>query len=231
MGAALFVALALHSGIAFWLALPTPERLPEPPKKTLRVSLLATITDTHTAAAPVIPPPQPKTQPPVTPKPKPRPEPKPEPKPIPKPIVQEPITEPQPLVEPIPEPLPVEDPPEVVETPAPQPEPIPVESSHAPLSATATAQYEQLLVAWLEKQKKYPRRAKRMRIEGEGWLRILINRAGQTQNVTLEQSTGNRLLDKAALEMAKRANPFPAMPDNDPRQELEFIVPVVFALR
>ncbi|MCF6282586.1 MAG: energy transducer TonB [Candidatus Polarisedimenticolaceae bacterium] len=95
----------------------------------------------------------------------------------------------------------------------------------------ATAKYEQLLVTWLEKHKKYPRRAKRMRIEGEGWLRILIDRTGRIQHLTLEQRTGNRLLDRAALEMAKRADPFPPMPENDPRRELEFIVPVLFALR
>ena len=95
----------------------------------------------------------------------------------------------------------------------------------------ATARYEQLLVAWLEKHKKYPRRAKRLRIEGEGLLRIVIDRTGRTRQIKLEQHTGNRLLDKAVLEMVERANPFPPMPDDDPRQELEFIVPVAFVLR
>ncbi len=99
------------------------------------------------------------------------------------------------------------------------------------MDAAATAKYEQLLVAWLEKHKKYPRRAKRLRIEGEGWLRILIDRSGAVQRVKLEQRTGNRLLDRAALEMAAQADPFPPMPEDDPRQELEFIVPILFALR
>lgn len=217
-GTALFIALALHGSIAFWLTLPTPEHQPAPPEQTLRVSLLATIAETHTAAAPVTPPPQSKAKPPI----KPKPEPKSEPKPEPKPVTQEPI----------PEPFLAKNHLEIVEkVPTPLPESQPVEPSPAPLSPAATAQYEQLFVAWLEKHKKYPRRAKRMRIEGEGWLRISINRTGQIQSVILEQSTGNRLLDKAALEMAERANPFPAIPDNDPRQELEFIVPVGFALR
>ncbi|NOY71043.1 MAG: energy transducer TonB [Gammaproteobacteria bacterium] len=219
MSAALFVALALHGAIAFWLALPAPERLPEiPPEQILRVSLLATIAETTTAAKPVTPPPQKKIKPP-------KPEPKPEP------VIQKPEPAPEPVIEPAPqpEPLPAKPPPKIVDTPVPEPEPI--EPTPAPLSATATAEYEQLLVAWLEKQKKYPKRAKRMRIEGEGRLRILIDRTGNIQKIMLEQRTGNRLLDKAALEMAERANPFPAMPDNDPRQELEFIVPVVFALR
>ena len=82
----------------------------------------------------------------------------------------------------------------------------------------------------MQKHKEYPRRAKRLRIEGEGMLRILIDHAGRTQQVTLEQRTGNRLLDKAALAMAQRADPFPPIPENDPRRELEFIVPVAFVL-
>ena len=242
-GIALFVALALHGGILFWFALPAPEPQPEPAEKTLRVSLLATIAETNTAAEAVTPP-QKKIKPPVIPKPKPAPKPetqepapkpvpKPMPEPMPEPVTQKPGPKPQPVIEPTPqpEPLPIENPPKIVKKPVSVQEPSPVTPSPAPLSATAMAEYEQLLVAWLEKQKKYPTRAKRMRIEGEGRLRILINRTGQTQKITLEQSTGNRLLDKAALDMAKRANPFPPMPENDLRQTLEFIVPVVFALR
>ncbi len=227
-GIALFVALALHGGMAIWLTLPASELKPEPPQQPLRVSLAAVIAQTSTPATqpkppPMQPPMQTKAKPPITPKPVPAPQPK--PKPTPQPVEQ------QAKPEPIPEPLPVENPPEVVTTPEPIPETAPAELSTPPLDTIATAKYEQLLVAWLEKQKKYPRRAKRMRIEGEGRLRISINRRGQTQQISLEQHTGNRLLDKAALEMAKRANPFPPMPENDPRQALEFVVPVVFALR
>ncbi|MCF6323229.1 MAG: TonB family protein [Gammaproteobacteria bacterium] len=225
MSIAFLTAFALHSGIAFWLTLPEPQ--PTPPEQTLRVSLLATIAETTTAAEPVTPPPQKKTAPSTPPKPRPKPEPEPVfQKPAP-PLEPEPVIEPTPL----PEPLPLEAAPEMEEAPVPVAEPSPVEPMPVPLSASAMAEYEQLLVAWLEKQKKYPKRAKRMRIEGEGLLRILINRSGQAQKITLEQRTGNRLLDKAVLEMAARANPFPPMPENDLRQTLEFIVPVVFALR
>ncbi len=225
-GIALFVALTLHGGILFWFVLPATEPLSEPPEQTLRVSLLAAIAETSTAAETATPP-QKKIKPPVTPKPKPMPE------PIPEPVIQKPEPKPQPVIEPAPqpEPLPVENPPEIAKEPAPLQKPSPAAPSTTPPSAAATAEYEQLLIAWLEKQKKYPTRAKRMRIEGEGRLRILIDRTGQTQQITLEQRTGNRLLDKAALEMAKRANPFPPIPENDLRQTLEFIVPVVFALR
>ena len=226
LGITLLIALALHGGLALWLTLPEPELPTEPPVPPLRVNLLAMVAE-HTVAAPT-PPPEP-LPPPPKPKPKPKPELKPEPKPEAKP---KPEPEPELLPEPVLDPIPVETLHEPPPEPVPQPQVVqalPVVPP--PLDAVATARYEQLLVAWLEKHKEYPRRAKRMRIQGEAVLRILINRSGETQQVTLEQRTGNRLLDKAALDMAQRANPFPPMPDDDPRQDLEFMVPVAFLLR
>ncbi|MCF6337994.1 MAG: TonB family protein [Gammaproteobacteria bacterium] len=223
----LLIALALHGGLALWLTLPKPERPAEPPAPPLRVNLLTMVAEQAVETPPAPLPPKPKPAP----KPKPTPKSKPEPKPKPKPeLKQEPKSEPIPVpvetpLEPLPELLPEREP--VLQTEPPFIEPV---VPLSPLDAEATARYEQLLVAWLEKHKKYPRRAKRLRIQGEGVLRILINRVGETQQVTLEQRTGNRLLDKAALDMAQRANPFPPMPDNDPRQEFEFMVPVAFLL-
>ncbi|MCF6217680.1 MAG: energy transducer TonB [Gammaproteobacteria bacterium] len=214
MSIALLVTLALHAGVAAWLVLPAPLLVEKPPEKMLRVSLLAIAAEQTrvTAAAPT-----PKTEPTV--------QPKPEPEPEPEPIIQKP----EPVIKPTP--LPVENIPEVVAHPVIEQNAPRQDVAPAPLSAVASAQYEQQLGAWLEQQKKYPRQAKRMRIEGEVWLRILIDRNGQTKSVTLEQRSGNRLLDKAALKMAERANPFPPIPENDPRQKVEFIVPVLFALQ
>jgi len=221
MSATIVIAMLLHGGIAVWFSLPEP--VPPPvPAQPLRISLLATIAETTTNASSAV------TKPPIK----------------PEPVIQPTPVKPPAPVKPIPEPEQVELQP-AKNTPEPEfePEPTaaepiaeiaqvsPAEASPAILDAAATARYEQLLVAWLEKHKKYPRRAKRLRIEGEGMLRILIDRTGQTRQVSLEQPTGNRLLDKAALEMAQRANPFPPMPENDPRRKLEFMVPVAFVLR
>jgi len=142
--------------------------------------------------------------------------------PPPKKIIQKPPPEPKhstkpEIIEPEPEIITQESPP-------------PMESKVAPLDAASSIRYEQLLVAWLEKHKKYPRRAKRLRLEGEAIVRILIDRRGKTQQVSLEQSTGNRMLDKAVLAMTQHADPFPPMPEHDPRQKLEFMVPVAFLL-
>jgi len=219
----LIIAMLLHGGFVLWFSLPDPMPLPEPVQSPLRINLLARIAETSVnAVAEIIQPP------PSVPE-------KPEPV-IPKSPLREPV-KPKPVERPAAEVKPVENVPEPVAEAKPEPvtevvQPTePAETSPAPLDAVATARYEQLLVAWLEQHKKYPHRAKRLRIEGEAVLRIVIDRSGQTQQVSLAQRTGNRLLDKAALEMAQRANPFPPMPENDLRTQLEFVVPVAFLLR
>ena len=207
MSVTLLLAMLLHGGVAVWFSLPEPETR-VPVKPPLRVNLLATIAETSVNAMPepVEPPPPEEVKP--------------------EPVVEKkPVKEVKKTPEPVPEPEPVA---EVVEEVTP---PSPVTPAPVIMDAAATVRYEQLLVAWLEKHKHYPRRAKRLRIEGEGMLRILIDRSGHTRQVSLAQRTGNRLLDKAALAMAQRANPFPAMPENDPRREFEFVVPVAFVLR
>lgn len=217
MSITLLIAMALHGGIAIWFTLPTPVSHPEPLAPPLRINLLATVAETTVTNAPAVIPEPPSES-------------------ISKPIAQ-PAPQPQPqlVLKPTPEPLPqqvknVPEPEQRAEPVQAMPQPLLAKSSLAPLDTLATAQYEHLLIAWLEKHKEYPQNAKRLRIEGEGMLRILIDHTGRTQQVTLEQRTGNRLLDKAALEMVKRADPFPPMPDNDPRRKLEFIVPVAFVL-
>ncbi len=231
MSVMLVLALVLHGALALWLAPPQPIPPALPPEAPLRINLLAMVAEETVSAEPPPPAAQPLPEPEPLPEPVPAPEPPPEPEP-------EPPPKPEPLPEPVPQPEPVQKTPPLPAPPqepvveaVPEVEPPPaVEAVSVPLDAAASVRYEQLLVAWLEQYKKYPRRAKRLRIEGEGVLRIRIDRSGQTLQVSLDEPTGNRFLDKAALEMAQRANPFPPMPDNDLRAELEFRVPVTFQL-
>ncbi len=234
----IFIAVLLHAGVVTWFSW-SEQKLPLEPIKPLRVNLLATIAETTMLAAEPVKPepvkPEPVKPEPVKPEPV-KPEPvKPEPV-KPEPVKPEPV-KPEPVKpEPVkPEPVkPAQD--IIKEQTNPSLEPRPdskaksIEKDIDVQNAIATARYEQLLVAWLEKHKKYPRRAKRLRIEGEGRLRIRINHKGNMLKVSLIEPTGNRFLDKAALEMAQRANPFPAMPEDDLRHEMDFIVPVVFLL-
>ncbi len=256
LGVAVLLAAALHGMALWWYALPSPEPWREPAReRPLHISLLAEAAQVAAALSP--PQPAPRTETPseaVVPEPEPAPAPLPErPEPIsPSVPLEKPVPEPPALEEPpspnptLPEPVRAEPMPPVTETvdapipeplPEPHPEPLQAERQEAGvadvpvLDHEALARYEELIVAWLEKHKKYPRRARRLRIEGEGLLRIIIDRGGRLQAVDLARRTGNRLLDKAAVEMARRAAPFPPLPADDPSDQREFVVPVAFVLR
>ena len=222
MALATALSAALHGGLAGWFSLPKPVR-PAPWDPPLRVSLQATIAETSANTARGAS----ESPPPVAMKPRDEP--------------VEPRTERIKADERSPRPEAVEARTARLEPPAdrldteplaeipPRPPAEPV--GPAPVDAVATARYEQLLVAWLERYKKYPSRARRMRIEGEVRLRIVIDRSGRMLQVGLAQASGSRLLDKTALAMARRANPFPPMPEHDARERMEFVVPVAFVLR
>lgn len=92
--------------------------------------------------------------------------------------------------------------------------------------------YEQLLSSWIQRHKVYPDEAKQQGLQGEPIVRIRIDRQGNVRYSSLEKLTNHRLLNIAAMEMIKRANPVPAVPANYPGgQILEFLIPVSYKLR
>ncbi|CAL74964.1 hypothetical protein; putative signal peptide [Bradyrhizobium sp. ORS 278] len=58
-----------------------------------------------------------------------------------------------------------------------------------------------------------------------------IDRSGQLISAALLESTGDRALDKEALTMIERAQPFPAPPPDMSDDHLTLSVPLVFAPR
>ncbi len=163
-------------------------------------------------------------EPEVIPEPEPEPEPEPIPEPEPDPVVED-IPEVVPPV--VPEPEPVVEP--VVEEPVETPEPV-VQITTSAAAVEARLTYEERVMSALQRSKRYPARAERQGIEGECMLRIRLLRSGQVAGFDLVNSTGSKLLDKAAMDMVARANPFPPMPEELVGDEVEFVVPVGFAL-
>lgn len=98
--------------------------------------------------------------------------------------------------------------------------------------AEAMARYEQVLSQWLQRHKKYPPEARAQNLEGQAVIRLRIDRMGNVKFYRLQQRTGSDVLDRAALEMVRAANPVPTVPDEYPAGTLlEFLVPVHFTLR
>ncbi len=95
----------------------------------------------------------------------------------------------------------------------------------------AAADYYTQLQAWLEKYKRYPRRAKLRNEQGVVVLRFVVTRGGEVSDFGIEKSSGYSLLDKEAREMVQRAQPLPKMPPEMLESRLELFAPVQFFLR
>lgn len=91
--------------------------------------------------------------------------------------------------------------------------------------------YRKQLGAWLQKHKRYPRRARRLRQEGTVVLHFVMARDGTVLSWEIRRSSGHKLLDEAVAQLIRSANPLPALPANVHMQRLVLDVPIRFHLR
>lgn len=71
------------------------------------------------------------------------------------------------------------------------------------------------LLAWINRQKRYPDEAAARRITGDVVLLLVVDRWGRLRTLSLHRSSGERSLDLAALAQVKRASPLPRPTDPD----------------
>lgn len=95
----------------------------------------------------------------------------------------------------------------------------------------AEADYYALLQTWLEKHKRYPRRAKLRNQQGVVLLRFVVARDGKVTDFSIEQSSAHKLLDDEVRKMIERSQPMPKIPPDMNKASLELVVPVRFMLR
>lgn len=97
--------------------------------------------------------------------------------------------------------------------------------------AEIMSRYTQLISLWIQKFKVYPEDARVQGLKGSTVVRVRIDRKGTVRYYALEYTTGSEILDHAAIDMIKRANPVPSVPSDYPKGELlEFLIPVSFSL-
>ncbi len=246
-------ALALHAGLLSLLASSPPVAL-MPDASPILVSLAEVAMQTAGPGefAPELRSPPPAAVAGPTPPPveaeiaEPEPEVTPEPEPVPEPVVV-PAPKPKPIAK-APRPVAAPKPP----SPTAAVAPLPMTGSGlgavggvgmvggvgtdaratAPAFAlTARVRYEQVLFSWLVRHKQYPMLAQRRGLEGRGSVRVRIDRGGQVLDRAVEASTGEKMLDEAALDMVRRASPFPAVPSDYSGGSFEFVAPIEFRLR
>jgi periplasmic protein TonB len=114
---------------------------------------------------------------------------------------------------------------------APQNAPAPAERAAAPAVAptarptpAAVASWQRLLVAQLERHKRYPPQARGK--VGVARLEFSIDRSGRVLASRIIHSSGSDALDQEALALIRRAAPFPPPPAGLPDDGLSFVVPV-----
>lgn len=91
--------------------------------------------------------------------------------------------------------------------------------------------YVRRLRFWLDRNKSYPREARRKRMQGVVHLGFRVFRDGRVAAVSVREGSGFALLDAEAREMLRRAEPLPAFPDDMAGGYLDITVPVSFSLR
>lgn len=92
------------------------------------------------------------------------------------------------------------------------------------------ASYFGKLKAWLNQHKKYPVAAKKEKQQGTVTVTFTIDRNGRLLASRVEKSSGNGVLDNAALELLRRASPMPRIPDTMPQAQLVVTLPVEYSL-
>lgn len=105
----------------------------------------------------------------------------------------------------------------------------------APTSAAArnaaVISWKSRIATHLQRHKRYPPAAQSRGEQGTALIRFAIDRQGRVLSAVLVRGSGHGLLDKEAVEMVRRSEPFPRPTDAVAGQQFSFSVPVNFSVR
>jgi protein TonB len=108
----------------------------------------------------------------------------------------------------------------------------------APVQAMPRVNFSSALPTWknaiadlLERNKRYPSDARNRRQQGTVQLAFSIDRQGYVIASRIVASSGSSALDNEALELAKRAAPFPPPPRELPGEQVNLTVPIRFNIK
>jgi TonB family protein len=82
----------------------------------------------------------------------------------------------------------------------------------------------------IESKKTYPASARDSGIEGNTEVKLTILKNGQLANVEVVNSSGNEILDNAALQSVRNAAPFPVIPKLVERDSITMSIQLVFKI-
>jgi len=93
------------------------------------------------------------------------------------------------------------------------------------------AKWQAKVKAWLDRHKRYPSGARSKGQKGTVQVAFTIDPSGRVTSSRITRSSGNPELDKAALDMLRRASPVPAPPKEIAKASMPISIPVNFNLR
>ena len=98
-------------------------------------------------------------------------------------------------------------------------------------AAALLSSYQAQVQAHLQRFRTYPETARSRGITGVATVHFVLGRNGQVLSASLLRSSGASVLDEAALDIVRRASPFPPIPVGLNRAREPFNAPLVFSLR
>jgi len=188
---------------------PPPAALPPPPPPA-RVTPVTPPPPLQRTLPQTVPPTPVLTAPPEAP---PRPE---------QPVIQRPPEPPVPVPAPVPPPPPVAPPP-AHRLPAPAAVESPIDQNELRRG------FVRSVSGAVAKQRRYPQLAARKGWQGEVQLRVVVDGNGHLLEVSVQESSGFEVLDREAVEMVRRAAPFPLLAGMK-KEDFAITLPVQFRL-
>jgi protein TonB len=95
----------------------------------------------------------------------------------------------------------------------------------------AISSYQAQVLAHLSRHRVYPPEAQRAGLTGVARVTFSLARDGRVLSASLAGRSGEEILDQAALDMVRRAAPFPPFPAGISQSRLAFGAPIRFDLR
>jgi protein TonB len=100
-----------------------------------------------------------------------------------------------------------------------------------PKSSQSEITWQKSLIFHLKRHKRYPVEARNRRIQGVAEVEFHLDGGGHLIEARVIKGSGSALLDDEALEILKRASPFPAPPDSPTGGSVRLALPIEFKIR
>jgi protein TonB len=107
----------------------------------------------------------------------------------------------------------------------------PVQGASLGTARNAEQTWEGLVLAKLERKKRYPWEAQRAGQQDTVYVRVTMDRSGNVLDGAIDHSKHFAMLDRAVLDLVRRSSPLPAPPASVPGDTVSFVVPVDFFIK